>query len=53
MGAYQAGRVAESGDADTVEVVVVRERFDIVAGLRADDPQPVDRRVHARCAVPE
>ncbi|HET9548463.1 MAG TPA: hypothetical protein VFO97_11525, partial [Desertimonas sp.] len=48
-----AGRVAESGDADIVEVVVVTERFDIVAGLRADDPQPVDRRVHARCAVPE
>jgi hypothetical protein len=48
-----AGRVAEAGDADTVEVVVVTERFDIVAGLRADDPQPVDRRVHARCAVPE
>ena len=48
-----AERVAESGDEETTEVVVVTERFDIVAGVRADDPEPVDRAVHARCQVPE
>ena len=47
-----ADRVAESGGADTIEVVVVTVRFDVVAGLRADDPEPVDRRVHAHCEVP-
>jgi hypothetical protein len=46
-----AGRVAESGDEDTTEIVVVTERFDIVAALRANDPAPVDRDVHARCEV--
>ena len=45
--------MAESGDEETTEVVVVTERFDIVAGLRADDPEPVDRAIHARCEVPE
>ena len=39
-----AGRVAESGDDRTTEVVVVTERFDVVAALAADDPAPVDRR---------
>jgi hypothetical protein len=46
-----ASRVAESGDADTTEVIVVRERFDIVASLDDEDPEPVDRQVHARCRV--
>ena len=46
-----AKRVAESGDADTAEVLVVTERFDIVAALDDDDPEPVDRRLHARCEV--
>jgi hypothetical protein len=48
-----AGRVAGSGDADTAEIVIVTERFDIVVGLRADDPEPIARDVHARCRVPE
>jgi hypothetical protein len=46
-----ANRVAESGDADTTEVLVVRERFDIVTALDDDDAEPVDRRLHARCEV--
>jgi hypothetical protein len=48
-----AGRVAESGDADTTEVLVVRERFDVVTALDDDDPKSVDREVHARCEVAE
>jgi hypothetical protein len=48
-----AGRVAASGDDRTTEVVVVTERFDVVAALSADDPEPVDREVHARCEVQE
>jgi hypothetical protein len=47
-----AARVADSGDAATAEVVVVTERFDVVAALSADEPQPIDRDVHARCGVP-
>jgi hypothetical protein len=48
-----ADRVAGAGDADTAVIVIVTERFDIVAGLRVDDPEPVARDVHARCEVPE
>ena len=48
-----AGRVAASGDDGTVEVIVVTERFDVVAALRTADTDPVDRKVHARCEVPE
>lgn len=47
-----ADRVAGSDSSELVEVVVVTDRFAIVAGLREDDPQPVDRVVHARCEVP-
>ena len=39
-----AERVAESGDDDTTEVIVVTERFDIVTASGDDDPEPVDRR---------
>jgi hypothetical protein len=46
-----AERVAGSRD-DVVEVLVVTDRFDVIAGLRADDPQPVNRDVHAICEVP-
>jgi hypothetical protein len=46
-----ASRVAESGDADTTEILVVRERFDIVASLDDENPAPVDRRVFSRCLV--
>jgi hypothetical protein len=48
-----AGRVAESDDRDTAEVLVATERFDVIAALRAADAEPVDRTVHARCEVPE
>jgi hypothetical protein len=44
-------RIAASGDARTAEVLVVTEHFDVVAALRADDPEPVDRHTHARCEV--
>lgn len=47
-----ADRVAVAELTDVVEVVVVTERFSIVAGLRADDPQPIERIEHARCEVP-
>ena len=47
-----AGRVAGSDLVEVVEVVVATDRFEIVDGLRSDDPQPVDRVVHARCEVP-
>ena len=47
-----AGRVADSDLADVIEVVVTTDRFEIVEGLRSDDPQPVERVVHARCEVP-
>ncbi len=46
-----AARVAESGS-PAVEVLVVTDRFDIIDGLRADDPQAVDRDVHVACEVP-
>ena len=46
-----AGRVAESDLTGVVEVVVTTDRFEIVDGLRSDDPQPVERVVHARCEV--
>jgi hypothetical protein len=48
-----AGRVADSGDVDTAAVLVVTERFDVVAAVSADEPQPIDRDIHARCGVPE
>ena len=48
-----AARVADLGDAGTAEVIVVTERFDVIAALRAADAEPVDRKVHARCVVPE
>jgi hypothetical protein len=48
-----AGRVADSGENNTAEVIVVTERFDVIAALRATDAEPVERKVHARCAVPE
>jgi hypothetical protein len=47
-----AGRITDSGDDDTAAVLVVTERFDVVAALRAADTEPVERRVHASCAVP-
>jgi hypothetical protein len=53
-----AGRVADSddhtdsGDTRTAEVIVVTERFDVVAALRAADAEALDRTVHARCEVP-
>lgn len=46
-----AGRVVGAG-LDVVEVLVVTDSFDIVEGLRADHPAPVDREEHAACAVP-
>jgi hypothetical protein len=46
-----AGRVADSGDEQTAEVIVVRERYDVVAALDDDHPEPVDRAIHARCEV--
>jgi hypothetical protein len=42
-----------AGGRDIVEVVVVTERYDIVEALRADEPEPIDRQVHARCEVGE
>jgi hypothetical protein len=48
-----AGRIAERDDDRVREVLVVTERYDVVAGLRSDDPRPVDREVHARCEVVE
>jgi hypothetical protein len=48
-----AGRVADSGDEDMAEVIVVTERFDVIAALRAADAEPIERKVHARCEVPE
>jgi hypothetical protein len=46
-----AGRVADSDDEGIAEVVVVRERFDVVSALDDNDPQAVDRDVYARCEV--
>ena len=46
-----AGRVSNSGDDHTTEIVVVTERFDIIAGLQRDDPEAAERSVHARCEV--
>jgi hypothetical protein len=46
-----AGRVADSDDDRTTEVLVVRERFDVVTSLDDEDPEPVDRQVHSRCRV--
>jgi hypothetical protein len=48
-----ADRVADSDNDLIAEVIVVRERFDVITSLDDDDPVPVDRRVHARCEVPE
>jgi hypothetical protein len=48
-----AGRVAGTNDERIAEVIVVRERFDVVTALDDDDPEPVDRHIHARCEVPE
>jgi hypothetical protein len=45
-----AARV-ERSDSDLVEILVVTERYDIIAGLRADAPTPIARDEHARCAV--
>lgn len=39
-------------DDGPVEVVVVTERYDVVAALSADHAEPIDRQVHARCDVP-
>jgi hypothetical protein len=47
-----AGRVSDSDLTDVTEVVVATDWFEIVDGLRSDDPQPVERVVHARCEVP-
>jgi hypothetical protein len=44
-----AGRI--DVDDHVAAVLVVTERFEIVRALRADDPEPVDREVHARCEV--
>jgi hypothetical protein len=44
-----AGRI--DADGDVVEVLVVTERFDVIGALQDDEPQPVDREVHARCDV--
>lgn len=38
---------------DVVEVLVVTERYDIVDALPADEPEPIDREIHARCEVEE
>lgn len=38
-------------DDEVAEVLVVTERFDVIAALQHDDPEPVDREVHARCEV--
>lgn len=46
-----AERVAGSGS-PAIEVLVVTDRFDIIDGLRTDDPQPIDRDVHVTCEVP-
>ena len=46
-----AARLADSNDEGIAEVIVVRERFDVVSALDDDDPQPTDRQVHARCEV--
>jgi hypothetical protein len=46
-----AGRVADSDDEGIAEVIVVRERFDVVTALDDDDPEPVAREVHATCEV--
>jgi hypothetical protein len=48
-----AGRVADSGDTGTAEVIVVTEHFDVVTALRAADAEALDRTVHASCEVPE
>lgn len=46
-----AARAATAGGGD-IEVLVVTEHYDIVEALRAADPQPTSREVHARCDVP-
>jgi hypothetical protein len=47
-----AERVADADNKTTSEILIVTERFDVVAALQADDPEPVERVVHARCEVP-
>ena len=44
-------RGADNGTA-VVAVLVVTEHYDIVTALRAADPQPLGRELHARCDVP-
>ena len=39
-------------DTRTAEVIIVTERFDVVAALRAADAEGIERKVHARCEVP-
>ena len=45
-----AGRVAGGGRTEVVEVVVVTDRYDVVAALTDGAPQ-AQRSVHARCEV--
>lgn len=45
-----AGRAAVAAP-DVVTVLVVTEHYDVVDALTADDPRPIDRQVHADCAV--
>jgi hypothetical protein len=46
-----AWRLADSSNDGIAEVIVVRERFDVVAALDDDHPEPVAREVHATCEV--
>ena len=46
-----AERVSQSAS-PAVEVLVVTDRFDIIDGLRQDDPRSVERDVHVTCEVP-
>ena len=46
-----AERVARSGLDDVVEVRLVTDAYEIVEGLRADDPRPWSRVEHAACEV--
>jgi hypothetical protein len=50
MCAEIAGRVA-AAHPEIVTVLIVVERYDVVAALRADDPQSVDSDERARCTV--
>lgn len=47
-----AARVAaEPPEPEIVTVLIVVERYDVVAALRAGDPRPIRRDERARCAV--